>query len=163
MPDLRFYERAGPFSLHEIATRVGARLGEATPGDFRVSDLAPLDQAQPDDLSLFAETRHRAAFEATTAGAVLTSETLATAYCRPAAGLLFSAAPRLHYAAIARLFYPESPFAAGARRALVSVADGATVAADCRIEPGAVIADGAVLGARCRIGCNAVIARGVVL
>src|SRR5689334_7620978 len=93
MPDLRFYERAGPFSLDEIATRVGARLSDATAGDLRVSDLAPLDQAQAGDLSLFAETRHRAAFETTTAGAVLTSETLATAHCRPAAGLLFSSAP----------------------------------------------------------------------
>ncbi len=164
MPDLRFYERAGPFSLDEIAARIGARLGDATAGDRRVSDLAPLDEAQADDLSLFAEVRHGAAFEATTAGAVLTSETLATARCRPAAGLLFSTAPRLHYAAIARLFYPETPSGGdGAQRVLVSVADGATLGPDCRIEPGAVIAAGAVLGARCRIGCNAVIARGVVL
>ncbi|MBI3514581.1 MAG: UDP-3-O-(3-hydroxymyristoyl)glucosamine N-acyltransferase [Proteobacteria bacterium] len=155
MPDPRFFQRAGPFSLAELAARVGAALGDAAAGALTISDLAPLDEAQPGDLSLFAEPRHGAAFAATAAGAVLTTAALATAR-RATMGLILSDAPRVHYAAIARLFYPEVALDTAPHVP-------PTIAPDCRIEAGAAIGAGAVLGARCRIASNAVIAPGVML
>jgi UDP-3-O-[3-hydroxymyristoyl] glucosamine N-acyltransferase len=162
MPDARFFQRAGPFSLAEIAARVGVQLDDAAVGDLTVTDVAPLDEAQANHLSLFADARHRSAYEATTAGAVVTTRSLATSPRDAVVGLLFSDAPRLHYAAIMRLFYPAVSFD-GAAHPCATIADSATVAPGCRIEAGAVIGAGAIIGARCRIDGNAVISRGVVL
>jgi UDP-3-O-[3-hydroxymyristoyl] glucosamine N-acyltransferase len=170
MADPRFFQRAGPFSLSEIAARIGAQLGDPAAGALTITDVATLDDAEPSHLSLFAEARHRPAYEATAAGAVLTTRLLAgsalagSARAGPmrgtAPGLMFSESPRLHYAAIARLFYPAIVRDGGAAR---PAPIAATIGPDCWIGTGAVIEAGAVLGARCRIGCNAVIGPGVVL
>src|SRR5579862_3254939 len=127
MADPRFYRRAGPFSLAEIATRIGAQLADHPMAhELAITDIAPLDEAEPGHLSLFAEPSHRPAFEATRAGAVLTSRSLAAAAPTDARGLMFSEAPRLHFTAIARLFYPTFPpndVSAGS----------ATIGPDCRV------------------------------
>ncbi len=162
MPDQRFYQRAGPFSLVEIAARVGAQIADVTACELTIRDLATLEEAEEGDLSLFADTRHRAAYQATSAGAVLTTRSLAAVADGAATRLIFSDEPRLHYVIIARLFYPDMTSLPGPR-ARASIGAEPTIAPSCRIETGAVVGRGSVIGRRCRIGPNAVISPGVVL
>lgn len=162
MPDPRFYRRAGPLSLTEIAARVGAELDDVAGSELTITDVATLDEAQSCHLGLFADARHRDAYQATSAGAVLTTRSLAARADGVAARLIFSDAPRLRYIAIARLFYPDAD-ASAAWQPDAAIAADATIGTACQIEPGAVIGAGAVIGSRCRIGSNAVIAPGVVL
>jgi len=42
MTDLRFFDRAGPYSLDELAELSGARLGGGADGGQLMTDLAPL-------------------------------------------------------------------------------------------------------------------------
>lgn len=69
MADARFYRNAGPFSLGEVARRIGAELADGGDADFVVRDLAPLEGAGGGDLSFFAQPRFRNAFRASAAGA----------------------------------------------------------------------------------------------
>jgi UDP-3-O-[3-hydroxymyristoyl] glucosamine N-acyltransferase len=162
--DARFYRCAGPFSLDDIVARVGVRLNDASTGGLAITDLATLDEAAPSHISLFAEPRHRVAYEATAAGAVLTTRALAAPPPAGAAALVFSDAPRLDYVAVAHLFYPETaPGFAAAAGGGAPIAADARLGAGCDIAPGVVIGAKATLGSRCRIGANAVIGPGVVL
>jgi UDP-3-O-[3-hydroxymyristoyl] glucosamine N-acyltransferase len=162
MPDARFFQRAGPFSLAEIAERIGAHLEDAAKGNLIITDVATLEDAEITHLSSFIDPRYYSAYMATAAGAVLTTRNLSEKFPRLGVGLIFSETARLHYASVARLFYPEAVRGSvvGMR---VAVRGNATVGADCQIEPSAVLGTGAVLGSRCRIGCNTVIGQGVVL
>jgi UDP-3-O-[3-hydroxymyristoyl] glucosamine N-acyltransferase len=99
----------------------------------------------------------------------LTARSLAAPSGNLAARLIFSDAPRLHYIAVERLFYPDTASSEPHQAASSGQYPGATIAADatiaacCQIDAGAVIGARAMIGSRCRIGSNAVIAAGVVL
>ncbi len=57
MADARFFHRAGPFPLADIAALVGA---EPLPSDDRsvtISDVAALDAAGPEAISVFTAVR----------------------------------------------------------------------------------------------------------
>lgn len=162
MADARFFQRAGPFTLTEIAASIGADLDDAARGNLIITDVATLEDAEATDLSPFLHPRYYSAYKATAAGAVLTTRKLGERILPLTVGLLFSETARLHYVSVARMFYPEA-----ARYGVVGVPGtfcaSAIVGADCQIEPSAVIGRGVVLGSRCRIGCNVVIGQGVVL
>ncbi len=55
MTDDRFYERAGPFTLAGIASRVGAETEKGAPADLMLRDVASLDSAEAGDVSLFSD------------------------------------------------------------------------------------------------------------
>ena len=158
MADARFFQRAGPFTLTEIAASIGADLDDAARGNLIITDVATLEDAEATDLSPFLDPRYHTAYKATAAGAVLTTRKLGERTRPLAVGLVFSETARLNYVSVARMFYPRYG-AVGEPSTCAS----AIVGADCQIEPSAVIGKGVVLGSRCRIGCNVVIGQGVVL
>ncbi|MEP6840428.1 MAG: UDP-3-O-(3-hydroxymyristoyl)glucosamine N-acyltransferase, partial [Bradyrhizobium sp.] len=158
MADARFFQRAGPFKLSEIAESIGADLDDAARGNQIVTDVATLEDAEATDLSPFLDPRYYLAYKATAAGAVLTTRKLGEKILPLTVGLVFSETARLHYVFVARMFYPHGVVGVPGR-----VSANAIVGADCQIEPSAVIGKGVVLGSRCRIGCNVVIGQGVVL
>src|SRR5205823_13828497 len=51
MTDLRFFDRAGPYSLDELAELSGARLGDGVDGKQLMTDVAPLETADPEDVT----------------------------------------------------------------------------------------------------------------
>jgi UDP-3-O-[3-hydroxymyristoyl] glucosamine N-acyltransferase len=161
MADQRFFPRAGPFALNEIASRIGAQASGAVP-DIMVRDLASLEDAEPGDLSVFADPRYRSAFQVTRASAVLTSPELAAEAPAGGACLVLIAEPRLAFTQVSKLFYPSPPIEPGIDARAV-LAPSAAIGAGCQIDAGAVIGADARIGARCHIGCNAVIDPGVVL
>lgn len=161
MTDSRFFKRAGPFLLGEIAQAIGGELPDAASATLPIFDVAPLDTARDREISVFTGGRYRDAFLATKAAAVVTAPSLA---CRSdEAGLLvYVERPRLAFARIGRLFYPDDAVQPGIDPA-ARIHASAEIGEDARIEAGAVIGAGAQVGARCHIAHNAVIGPGVIL
>src|SRR5476649_1246916 len=152
MTDDRFYQRAGPFTLAEIAGRIGAEV--AKPADLTLRDVASLESAEAGDISLFSDAKYANAFAVTKASVVITSDKLAS--LPHGVTLLVVPNPRLAFAQVGHIFYPPRKLVPGVRTAL-PVHPSATVGA------GAEIGEGAQVGANCQIGNNVVIGRGVVI
>jgi UDP-3-O-[3-hydroxymyristoyl] glucosamine N-acyltransferase len=161
MADSRFFTRAGPFLLGEIAEAVGGDLPDEASAAVRIVDVAPLDTARANDISVFTGGRYRDAFIRTKAAAIVTAASLAARGVDTGL-LLYVKQPRLAFARIGRLFYPGSAVEPGIDEA-ARIHASATIGDDARIEAGAVVGAGAQLGARCHIAHNAVIGPGVVL
>jgi UDP-3-O-[3-hydroxymyristoyl] glucosamine N-acyltransferase len=161
MADPRFFAKAGPFSLAELAVLCGATLADGVDPSQVARDVAPLDKAGVDDISFLDNKKYVGAFTRSAAGACLVHPDLAD---KAPAGmsLLLSADPYRAYAMVAAAFYPTPrPLPGIAASAHVDTA--ARVSPLARIEPGVVIGARAEIGDGCRIGANAVIGDGVVL
>src|ERR1700704_4330288 len=161
MADPRFFDRAGPYSLADLAALSGARLSQPGDADRLFRDVAPLENAGPDDVTFLDNRKYVDAFARSRAGAAFVGERLAD---RAPAGMvvLVTAEPYKAFARVAQAFYPMKP--AIARRAASAVIDPtATVPEDCDIGAHVVIEAGARLGARCQIGGNTVIGAAVEL
>jgi UDP-3-O-[3-hydroxymyristoyl] glucosamine N-acyltransferase len=159
MTDDRFFPRHGPFSLGEIAERTQAVLTTEASCQRMIRGIAPLDQAGPDELSVFCDAHHADAFAATHAGAVVTTAKLAE---RPHYGtaLLVVRDPRYAFAAAGLMFYPHDTGRPGIH-ATAQVDPSAVVGAGCHIESGVSIGPRVCLGVGCHIGANAVIGEAV--
>lgn len=159
MADSRFFSRAGPFTLAELARLSGAQLWRAADGAKPYIDVAPLETAGGDDVSFLENRKYLPAFRASGAGAAFIDEA-AIAAAPPGMALLVSPEPYKAYALAAQAFYPVRPAAAGrASSALIDPA--AIVPEDCAIGPNVVIEARVQFGRRCQIGANTVIAAGV--
>ena len=157
MTDDRFYQRAGPFTLVEIASRIGAE-GEKGAPDVTLRDVASLESAEAGDVSLFSDAKYANAFAVTKASLVITSERLAT---HPhGVTLLVVPNPRLGFAQVGHIFYPPAKLQAGVRTA-EPVHPTAFVGNGTEIGAGAQIGAHAKIGAHVFIGNNVVIGRGV--
>ncbi|HEX3501238.1 MAG TPA: LpxD N-terminal domain-containing protein [Stellaceae bacterium] len=77
MTDPRFFRRNGPFSLADIAREVGAETPNPEAARMMIHDVAALEDAGPDELSVFNDVRYRPALAETRAGAIVTSPDLA--------------------------------------------------------------------------------------
>jgi UDP-3-O-[3-hydroxymyristoyl] glucosamine N-acyltransferase len=161
MADPRFFDRAGPYSLADLAALSGARLSSPADAGRLISDVAPLEAAGPDDVTFLDNRKYLDAFARSRAGAAFVGERLTD--CAPAGmALLVTAEAYKAFARTAQAFYPARPVLA--RRAASAVIDPtATVAQDCDIGAHVVIEAGARLGARCQIGPNTVIGAAVEL
>ncbi len=67
MPDSRFFENLGPVTVAELAALAGAAL--AGDGARVIELVAPLDRAEANAVSFFADRRYRADLASTKAGA----------------------------------------------------------------------------------------------
>ncbi len=161
MADPRFFTVAGPFRLDDLASIAGASLAHPSAGERVIKDVAPLDQAGPDDITFLDNRRYLDAFSTSRAGACVTAA--ANAERAPAGmALLLSDAPYMAFARIARAFYPPPPVEPGiASGAMIDPT--AKLGPGCRVDAGAVIGRNASLGAGCHIGANAVIGDAVSL
>ncbi len=160
MTDQRFFRRAGPFRLGDIARHVGGELSDPETRTMEIADIASLDMAGGDEISVFTGASYRAFFLETHAGAVITTRELAAK--SPGQTMIYVAHPRLAYAQIGLLFYPAEiiePLIDP--RAVVD--STAVIGAGARIEAGAVIGPGAEVGPRSHVGHNAVLGAGVVV
>ena len=112
MPDLRFFRRAGPFKLSEIAAHLGADALEADRGAISIHDIGDLDSAEAGEISVFTDARYLDSLVRTQAEAVICSRELAG---RPGDStlLVFVKDPRLAYAQVGHLFYPQPALESG--------------------------------------------------
>jgi len=158
MTDDRFYERAGPFTLADIATRIGAELAKGDPADLKLRDVASLESAEAGDVSLFSDAKYANAFAMTKASVVITSDKLAA--MPHGVTVLVAPNPRLAFAQVGHIFYPPAQLQAGIRAAQ-PVHPTAKIGDGTEIGPGGEIGSGAVIGKNVLIGNNVVIGRGV--
>ncbi|HXP95979.1 MAG TPA: LpxD N-terminal domain-containing protein, partial [Telmatospirillum sp.] len=112
MADPRFFAKAGPFALAELARWCGAELADATNPDAVLHDVAPLDKAGPSDLSFLDNKKYVEAFTVSHAGACLVHPSLA-ARAPDGMALLLSDDPYRAYAKVAAAFYPRAPLVPG--------------------------------------------------
>ena len=161
MTDLRFFNRAGPYSLVELAELSGARLGGGVDGKQLITDVAPLETAGPEDITFLDNRKYLDAFAGSRAGAAFVNERFAE---RAPAGmaLLLTKEPYKAFARAAQAFYPAKPVIPGIAPTAI-IGPAATVPADCEIGPYVVIEAGARIGARCQIGAHTVVGPGVEL
>jgi UDP-3-O-[3-hydroxymyristoyl] glucosamine N-acyltransferase len=160
MTDDRFYERAGPFTLAEIASRIGAEMQAGAPAELKLRDVASLESAETGDISLFSDAKYVNAFAVTKASVVITSDRLAA--LPHGVTVLVAPNPRLAFAQVGHIFYPPRKLEAGVRTS-VPVHPTATFGEGSEIGVGAQIGENAQIGANTFIGNNAVIGRGVVI
>lgn len=161
MPDTRFFHRAGPFTLSEIAAHIGAEPLATGDGGDPIVDIAALDDAGPDDISVFSDVRYIEALRPTRARAIIISRGLAHHAADPAK-LMYVKNPRLAYAQVGKLFYPLAALEPGIDPA-ARVHPTAVIGRGTQIDAGAVIGRNAELGERCHVAFNAVVGDGVRL
>lgn len=161
MADPRFFVKAGPFTLAELAGRCGAELAAGVDPDAVVVDVAPIDTAGADHISFLDNKKYIEAFAVSRAGACMVHRNMAS---KAPAGmaLLLCDDPYRAYAIVAAAFYPRPPVVPGI--AAGAMVDPSAILCDgVRIEAGAVVCARAEIGAGSLIGPNAVVGVGVIL
>jgi UDP-3-O-[3-hydroxymyristoyl] glucosamine N-acyltransferase len=161
MADKRFFDRAGPFSIAEIAERSGAEPASDVNSSGLLSDVSPLETASADDLTFLDNTKYLDALADSRAGACIMREKFAD---RAPAGmsLLFSDTPYKAYALAAQAFYPQGS-GEGSISPSATIDPAATVGSGTSVGPGACIGASVVIGEDCQIAANVVIGDGVTL
>ena len=161
MADPRFFDRAGPFPLAQLAERCGAEVAKAADGQMPIHDVAPLDKAGDGAISFLDNKKYVEAFTQSRASACIVHPSMAPR-APDGMALLVTPDPYRAYAMVAQVFYPEVALEAGVA-AGAHVDPSARLGEGVRVEAGAFIGAQAEIGAGSLIGPNAVIGRGVVL
>lgn len=145
--------------LAEIARLLG---GELRGSDAAVRGVAALDEAQPDELSLCADRRQRAALRATRAGGVLLAGRLVELVPEAPCPCVLVSEPRRALAVVLAELHPATEPAPGVQAGALVAAEAA-VDPTARVEPGARVDPGAHVGPGCWIGPQALVAAGASL
>ena len=152
-----FFERAGPFSLADVAKATSAELGPGADPASSIKDVRPLSDALKRDLSFLDNRKYLSQLSQTQAGACLVLPAFGDRVPDGTAALLTSE-PYRGFALALNLFYPDAlrPKVAGA---------GATASVDAtaELESGVVVEPGAIIGPQAQIGRGTRIAAGAVI
>ena len=76
MPDKRFFKPDGPFTVADLAEKIGAELMEQERANQLVHDIAELERAGEDDISVFCNAKLASQFAESHAGVIVTSKKL---------------------------------------------------------------------------------------
>ena len=174
--DPRFFQRAGPFALRDVALAAGVAVPAASAAMF--TGVAPLQTAGVAEISFLHNPRYGAALTGTQAGAVIIGR---ASLDKVPAGCVALVAddPHQAWAKVASLFHPVPPVTPGIHPSavvdpaavvdpsaeigpLAVVGARAEIGAYCRIGPGAVIGAGVLMGAACRVGALASISHAIL-
>jgi UDP-3-O-[3-hydroxymyristoyl] glucosamine N-acyltransferase len=154
--DPRFYDRAGPLSLAQVAEIAGGQLSLSA-ADGVVVDVADLASATSTDLIYVRDDSFAPALATTKAGVCLTTPALAAAVPHTCKAITCDD-PRAAYAKVAAALYPRTD---------AQWPTASQIAPDAQINPTAIVSAGVVIGAKARIGervrlgANAAIGPGV--
>lgn len=164
-----FFERVGPFTLDDIAERLGLKLAESCDGTRLITDVRPIAAAGPSDLTFLDNRKYVKQLASSSAAACI----LSSRDQRSAPASLATLTADDPYTAFARatlLFYPDSlhskaanakagktgplvhPTASIAETAIIE--PGAMVGREAIIGPGTTVTAGAVVGYRVVVGSN---------
>ncbi len=145
------------YRLSEIVAQLGGRvMGDA---GVRITQIATLENAQPDQISFLTNSKYRAQLAATKAGAVILAEADADETGLPR---IISDNAYAYFAKVSALLNPLPEAKPGIHPSAV-IGAGAKIDATASIAATAVIGDGATIGAHsvigegCCIGANAIV------
>lgn len=161
MVDSRFFANHGPFTVADIATVTGASIKNTADGSLSLTDVAPLDRANAQQISFFDNVKYIDQFTHAKAGACFLRAKYAD---QVPAGMtaLITEDPYRCYAIAAQQFYPTvKPMAGISPHAVIDPT--ATIAQGVAIAAGAVISARASIGAHSSIGANTVICEAVII
>ena len=152
-----FFERAGPFSLSDVAKATNAQLAPGADPALQIADVRTLADASEHDLSFLDNRKYAIHLTHTRAAACLLAPAFAANVPKGTSPLI-TAEPYRGFALALGLFYPDAmqPKAAKA-------GGGAFVDPTAQLEEGVVVEPGAVVGAEARIGRGTRIAAGAVI
>lgn len=146
------------YRLSEIVAQLGGRvLGDT--GGVRISQIATLENAQPDQISFLTNSKYRAQLASTKAGAVILAESEADSTGLPR---IIADNPYAYFAKVSALLNPLPEVSPGIHPSAV-VGEGAVIDATASVAATAVIGAGAKIGAfsvvgeGCCIGANVVV------
>ncbi len=141
------------YSLEILADRVKGQLVNSK--KISIRGLATLTDAQPDQLSFFANPKYLKQLKTTSAGAVLVTPNMVS-HVKSAAIVVDD--PYVAYATLSQLFDWRMPISSGVHSSAV-VASSATIDPTAEICAHVVIGENTVIGANTYIGANTVIGR----
>lgn len=171
MPDSRFFENKGPFSLKQIAEICEAELVDSSQADIMINGLGTFTSAGEGEICFFYDKKQKdKAAGIKSAACVTTAELLPLLPSGVAA--LVSANPKLSFLKLNLAMYAEAkpvpeikPTAVISKSAIIGencfigdhvvIEDDVKIGSNCILEPGSVISRGCVIGNNCRIGVNA--------
>lgn len=162
MADRRFFSNHGPFTLGELTKICEAQLSDETASTLEITDVAPLDTADPEHISFLNNRKYIEQFTQSKAGACIIHPDMAK-YAPTEMACLLTPMPHKAYALVAQAFYPITGTAKPAIAPTAVIADTALVGSGCCIEAGVVIGPAVEIGPNCHIKANAVIDQGVTL
>lgn len=155
-----FFERAGPFTLRQIAEHVGASLLHDSDGSRSIEDVRPLRAAGQGHLTFFDNRRYAEQLKATGAGACIVNGDDAPSVPAGSA-ILTTSAPYAAFAMALQLFYADALRSKAA--AEVAGDDGHLVHPTARIDETATIEPGAIVGREAVIGSRTIVAAGAII
>tara|TARA_R100000005_G_scaffold80888_1_gene48184 strand:+ start:13475 stop:14506 length:1032 start_codon:yes stop_codon:yes gene_type:complete len=161
MPDPHFYDKAGPFTLGELAELPDIELAENVDPELLISDVKPLDQAGQGDITFLSNPKYAGAFKLTKASACIASRKVLD-YLPAGLSILIAEDPYKAYARVAAKFYASAK-SNGKIHPTAIIASSAVIGAGVAIGPYAVIEERAEIGAGTVIGPHVVIGEGVRL
>ena len=156
-----FFERAGPFALSDLASRLGAEIAAAhleRAAKLTLADVRPRDEATERRLAFIDNRKYLPQLAATRAAAVLVAPVLSSRV--PASVIpLVIRNPYRAFAESLALFYPSSRWPTSSSHAAgePAVHPSARIEDDVVVEPGAVIGREAWIGRGSRIAAGAVV------
>lgn len=146
------------FSIQELASQLGGQIQGS--GDPVLTDVAPLESADPHHLSYADSRKQLSKVMASRAGAVLVHPELAGDLRSCTAARILVPDPQGAFIAAMLLFRPQRPRRSVGISERAIVAETARLGADCNVFPGAIIGEDVVIGDRCDIGPGVVIGDG---
>jgi UDP-3-O-[3-hydroxymyristoyl] glucosamine N-acyltransferase len=156
-----FFERGRGLTVREIAALAGAEPRPGTDLDRRITGVAALDRAAPNDIAFLDKPKYAAQLATSGAGACLTTQ-------RHAAGaperisVLCLREPYRAFVEVARALFPDALRPSSLFEAS-GVATDAFVHPTARMESGVTVDPGAVVGPGAEIGGGTVINAGAVI
>ncbi|RDK02516.1 UDP-3-O-(3-hydroxymyristoyl)glucosamine N-acyltransferase [Paraburkholderia lacunae] len=148
------------FTLEDIVQRFGGEV--VGDGSQRVSSLAPLDQAGPNQLAFLANPKYLSQVATTRAGAVLiNADDLARLGSCDARNFIVTPNPYAYFARIAQTFIDmAAPKPVPGVHPSATIDPSAQIAASAVVGPHVTVEAGAVVGENARLDANVFIGRG---
>ncbi len=165
MADKRFFSRSGPFALAKIAEVGQCQLYKTVPSEISEGtmffDVAPLEQAAGDQVSVFHNSKYSEELRNTKAGIlILSSQNVESSPSNTP--ILISESPYRSFALIASAFYPQA-FSTSMNSTNDRIHPSAKLGTRCQIEPGVVIGENVEIGDNVSIAANTVIGKSVII
>jgi UDP-3-O-[3-hydroxymyristoyl] glucosamine N-acyltransferase len=152
-----FFERAGPFSLAEIAKATNAELARGANSALQIADVRALTDATARDLSFLDNRKYAGHLRQTHAAACLVAPALAAKVPKGTSPLV-TPEPYRGFALALQLFYPEAVHPKTAR-----VRSGVRIDPTAQLDEGVAVDEGVIIGPEVRIGRGTRIAAGAVI
>ncbi|MBF91407.1 MAG: UDP-3-O-(3-hydroxymyristoyl)glucosamine N-acyltransferase [Rickettsiales bacterium] len=155
MIDSNFYNKAGPFTIEQVAEKLSCDFSGNK--DFKIFDISTLENAKENEISFLSNKKYLNKVESTKAGALILEKKYINKKIK---NYLFSNNPYFLLAELASLMYPDSiypNFYCDNDDALHKFDDSVNISKSAFVHKTAKIGKG------CNIGHNSVIGKGVII